>query len=153
MKTNDKLVREQLQMTIAGFQPLLDIPIPPRGWIRALRNALGMSGRQLALRMGVTKQRISFIEKQEIDSTATLKTMRRTAEALECVFVYGLVPRTSLEETIRNRAIHVATRRLARASHTMGLENQSLGKKENQEILSNMIEVIMDELPSSLWDG
>ena len=153
MKTNHKLVREQLNLTLAMFQTLRDISIPPRGWIRALRNALGMSGRQLAQRMGVTKQRTSFIEKQEINGTVTLKTMRRTAEAMECVFVYGLVPRTSLEETIRSRARQVAARRLARASHTMGLENQALGKKENQEILSRMIEEIVDELPSSLWDG
>lgn len=152
MKTNNKLVREQLQMTLAKFQPLLDISIPPKGWIRAVRNALGMSGRQLAERMGVTKQRASFIEKQEIDSTATLKTMRKTAESLDCVFVYGLVPRKSLEETVRNQAKHVAVKRLARASHTMSLEDQALGKEENKEILSNMIEEIMDELPSNLWD-
>lgn len=152
MKTNTKLVREQLQTTLANFQPLLDISIPSKGWIRAVRSALGMSGRQLAERIGVTKQRTSFIEKQEINGAATLKTMRKTAEALECVFVYGLVPRKSLEETIRNRAKQVATKRLALASHTMGLEDQALGKKENKEILSNMIEDIMNALPSNLWD-
>jgi len=152
MKTNNKLVRKQLQMALAKFQPLLDISKPPKGWIRAVRNALGMSGRQLAERMGVTKQRTSFIEKQEIDSTATLKTMRKTAESLDCVFVYGLVPRKSLEETVRNQAKQVAVKRLARASHTMSLEDQALGEEENKEILSNMIEKILDELPSNLWD-
>lgn len=152
MKTNNKLVREQLQMTLARFQPLLNISIPPKGWIRAVRNALGMSGRQLSERMGVTKQRASFIEKQEIHGTATLKTMRKTAESLDCVFVYGFVPRKSLEETVRNQAKQVAVKRLARASHTMSLEDQALGKKENKEILSNMIEEIMDELPLNLWD-
>ncbi len=153
MKTNNRLVRKQLQMTLTGFLPLLDIPIPPKGWIRAIRNALGMSGRHLAQRMGVTRQRISFLEKQELEGTATLKTMRRTAEAMDCVFVYGLVPRTSLEDTIRTRATHVATSRLARASHTMGLEDQALNEEENRDILSEMIEEIMDELPSHLWDA
>lgn len=152
MKTNNKLVREQLQITLAKFQPLLAISIPPKGLIRAVRNALGMSGRQLAERIGVTKQRVSFIEKQEIDGSATLKTIRKIAEALDCVFVYGLVPRTSLEETVRNQAEQIALRRLARASHTMKLENQALDKNENKKILSNMIEEIMDELPSHLWD-
>ncbi|NOQ23136.1 MAG: mobile mystery protein A [Candidatus Aegiribacteria sp.] len=152
MKTNNKLVREQLQITLAKFQPMLAIPIPPKGWIRAVRNALGMSGRQLAERMGVTKQRVSIIEKREIDASVTLKTLRRAAEAVECVFVYAIVPRTSLEEITRNRAQRVAGKRLARASHTMKLENQALGKKENMEILSNMIEEIMDKLPSNLWD-
>lgn len=152
MKTNNKLVREQLQVTLAKFQPLLDVSIPPRGWIRAVRNALGMSGRQLAERMGVTKQRASFIEKQEIDGSVTLRTVLRTAEALDCVFVYGLVPRTSLEETVRDQAKQIALERLARASHTMELENQALSEKENKIILSNMIREIIDELPSNLWD-
>lgn len=152
MKANNKLVREQLQITLAKFQPMLAISIPPKGWIRAIRNALGMSGRQLAERMRVTRQRVSIIEKQEIDASVTLKTVRRAADALECVFVYALVPRTSLEEITRNRAQRVAAKRLVRASHTMKLENQALGKKENMQILSNMIEEIMDELPSNLWD-
>ena len=152
MKANNKLVREQLQITLAKFQLMLAISIPPKGWIRAIRNALGMSGRQLAERMGVTRQRVSIIEKQEIDASVTLKTVRRAAEALDCVFVYGLVPRTSLEETVRNQATQIAVKRLDRVSHTMLLENQALCKNENDEILSNMIEEIMNEPPSSLWD-
>ncbi len=152
MKINNKLVRDQLQVTLAKFQPLLAISIPSRGWIRAIRNALGMSGRQLAERMNVTKQRTSFIEKQEIDGSVTLKTLRRTAEALDCVFVYALVPRTSIEEIIRSQARRVMIRRLSRASHTMKLENQTLGRAESREILSDMIEEVMDELPSNLWD-
>ncbi len=152
MKTNNKLIREQLHTTLVRFQPLLDISIPPKGWIRAIRNALGMSGRQLAERIGVTKQRASFLEKQEIDGSATLKTMQKTAESLDCVFVYGLVPRKSLEEIVRNQAKKVAVKRLTRASHTMSLEDQALGKEENKEILSKMIEEILDVLPSNLWD-
>ena len=152
MRRNNKLIREQLQITLDRFQPLLDIPIPFKGWIRAVRNALGMSGRQLAARMGVTKQRVSFIEKQEIDCTVTLRTMQKTAESLDCVFVYCLVPRKSLEETVRNQARQVAVKRLARASHSMSLEGQALGKEENKGILSNMIEEIVNEFPSSLWD-
>ena len=152
MKSKSKLIRTQLQTTLARFQPLLDATIPPRGWIRAIRDALGMSGRQLAMRVGVTKQRASFIEKQELDGSATLNTMRKTAEALDCVFVYGFVPRTSLEETVCRQAELVASKRLTRASHTMSLEDQSLKVKENQEILAGMIEELVEILPKNLWD-
>jgi len=152
MKTNSKLVRDQLQMKLDGFQPLADTSVPPKGWIRAVRDALGMSGRQLGERMGVSKQRASFIEKQEIDGTLTLKTMRRAAESLDCVFVYGLVPRKSLERTVRRRARRLARERLARASHTMSLEDQALGRGENREMLSDMTQEIVDRLPSDLWD-
>lgn len=147
-----KLVRQQLDTTLGKFRPLLDISTPPKGWIRAIRDALGMSGRQLANRVGVTKQRTALIEKQELTGTATLKTLRRIAESLDCVLVYGFVPRNSLEETIRNRALRIARTRLARASQTMSLEDQALSKQENRKILSDMVDKLVDELPSNLWD-
>ncbi len=152
MKTNNKLMRDQLQQTLEKFQPLLKISIPPMGWIRAVRNTLGMSGRQLGKRLGITKQRVSIIERQEIDGTATLKTLRRAAESLDCVFVYGFAFRKSLEETVRNQATKVAFKRLSRAIHTMRLEDQALSSLENKEILSNMIEEIMNEIPINFWD-
>lgn len=152
MKTNNKLAREQLQKVLTEFQPLLAISIPPKGWIRAIRDVLGMSGRQLGGRMRVSKQRISAIEKQEVDSTVTLNTMRKIAESLECIFVYALVPGSSLDEILLDRAKQVASSRVAWASHTMELENQALSRNENGEILSNLVKSIMNELPSNLWD-
>ena len=152
MKKNRKLVRQQLETTLDRFRPLLDVSAPPKGWIRAIRDSLGMSGRQLAERVGVTKQRTAVIEKQELTGTATLNTLRKIAEALDCVFVYGFVPRTSLEETVRNRAQRVAGIRLARASQSMHLEDQALSKEENRKILSDMVDRLVDELPSNFWD-
>ena len=152
MKTNKKLVREQLQRSLSRFEPLRGANIPPKGWIRAVRTALGMSGRQLAERMGVTKQRASDIERQEIDGSATIKTMRKNAEALDCQFVYGFVPKTSLEKTVRARAKQVAEKRLAEANQTMALEDQSLNAQENKQVLSAMIDELVDTMPSNLWD-
>jgi len=152
MKRKTELIRKQLDETLRRFGPLRDSSPPVKGWIRAVRDALGMNGRQLANRLGEHRSRTEQIEKQELTGSLTFKTIRRVAEALDCVFVYGLVPRTSLEETIRSRAKQLASKRLDRAAHTMGLESQALGKNENNEILSNMIEDIIDDPPSNLWD-
>ncbi|MDP8314219.1 MAG: mobile mystery protein A [Candidatus Celaenobacter antarcticus] len=152
MKRNNKLIREQLDKTLTVLRPLLDIQIPQKGWIRAIRNAIGMSGRQLADRLGVTKQNASLIESREIAGTATIKTLRNTAEALDCIFVYGFIPKTSLEEIIRGQAKKVASTRLARASHTMSLEDQSLNTIENKTVLEDMTNELADELPKYLWD-
>ena len=152
MKRNSKLVRAQLDKALTGLRPLLDTQIPPKGWIRAIRNAIGMSGRQLADRLGVTKQNASLIESREIAGTATIKTLRNTAEALDCIFVYGFIPRINLEEAVRNQAKKVASTRLARASHSMGLEGQSLDITENKKVLEDMINELTDELPKYLWD-
>lgn len=152
MKKKTKLIREQLGKTLHKFEPLKDITPPGKGWIRAIRDALGINGRQLADRLGEHRSRTEQIEQQELTGSLTFKTIRKTAEALDCVFVYSLVPRTSLEDTIRNRAKKVATKQLSQASQTMKLENQALGTKENKKILSEMVDELIDTLPSNLWD-
>jgi len=48
---------------------------PMKGWIRAVRNALGIGMRQLATRMDVHTSLISKITSDEISGNFTLKTM------------------------------------------------------------------------------
>ena len=147
-----KLIRQQLEATLQNFRSLLDISMPPKGWTRAVRDALGMNGRQLADRLDVTRQRAAIIEKDELAGSVTLKSMRRVAECLDCAFVYAFVPRTSLEQTLREQATRVAKNRLTRVSHTMRLENQQLSDNDQEKALSDMVEELVDTLPSTLWD-
>ena len=81
----------------------------------------------------------------------TVKTLQRVAESLDCVFVYGFVPRTSLASTVRRQVQGVAAKRLEKASQTMALENQALRQKENQKILSDMVDDLTDKPPKNLW--
>lgn len=75
---------------------LLEFSIhPPKGWLRYKRDKFGITGSQLAAKMGVTKQRISALEQSELSGAASIKTMRQAAEALGCEFVYALVPKGS----------------------------------------------------------
>jgi len=152
MKKNERLIRQQLEITLQKFRPLLDIPMPPKGWIRAVRDALGMNGRQLADRLNVTRQRAALIEKDELGSSATLKTMRRVAESLDCIFVYALVPRKSLEHTLHEQAKRVVKKRLIRVRHTMMLENQNLSNNEQEQALNDMVKELIETQPSTLWD-
>lgn len=87
------IARQQLAQRLAVLKSLLAIHRPAFGWLRAIRDTLGISGSQLAKRMDVSKQRISALEKAEIDGAATLNSMRQAAVALDCDFVYALVPR------------------------------------------------------------
>ncbi len=152
MKNKNKLVREQLEKNLRRFEPLKNVSPPVMGWVRAIKDALGMNGRQLADRLGEHRSRTKQIEQQELTGSVTIRTMRKTAEALNCVFVYGFVPKTSLEGTVRARARQVAEKRLAKANQTMVLENQSLSAKENKKVLSEMIDELVDSMPSNLWD-
>jgi predicted DNA-binding mobile mystery protein A len=124
--------------------------VPPKGWIRAIRDSLGMSGVQLGKRLKVSPQTIEAMEKSEAAGTIQLNTLRRAAEAMDCKLVYALVPRTSLENTVRNRARQVALAALARVSHTMKLEDQNTGDRELEPRIEDYIRHIKDR---DLWNG
>ena len=147
-----KLAREQLDSTLKIFQPLKSLVPPRKGWIRAIRDALGMTGEQLAKRLKVNKQRIARIEQDERFGRVTLKTLRRVAEAMDCIVVYGFVPRDSLEQTVRNQAKRGAQKRMSRSNQMMRLEQQELGEKEKEKVLENLIGDITNTMPKSLWD-
>ena len=149
---NRKLIREQLQAKLTPFDALSEVQAPQKGWIRAIRDALGMSAKQLAVRIGMAQQRIAVVEKGEFTGAVTLKTMRRIAEGLDCVFVYGFVPKTDLETTMRKQAEQIASKRLSQAAHTMGLENQALSEQENRKVFAETVEKLIEK-PSALWSS
>ena len=147
-----KLIREQIEASLGRLTSLRSVSTPPKGWVRAIRNALGMTAKQLASRLGVAQQSVARIERDELSGSVTIKTMRHVAECLDCVFVCGFVPRSSLEATLRRQAQKLAAKRLAQASLTMTLEDQALSTKENEKVLSEMVDELVDTLPSNLWN-
>lgn len=147
-----KLIREQLEVSLQRFEPLRSVNMPKKGWIRAIRDGLGMTARQLAGRLGIAQQAVARIEKDEQTGSVTIKTMQRIAEGLDCMFVYGFVPNSSLEEAIREQARIIAVKRLTQASQTMLLENQMLSNMENKKVLTEIVDELVRTLPSYLWD-
>ena len=153
MKPKLKLIaRQQLDKTVSSYAVARQIQPPVKGWIRAVREALGMSGKQLAQRLNVKQPRIPKLEQDELSGSLTLKTIRQAAEAMDCVLVYAIVPRTSLEETVRAQARRVAEARMQRASHTMLLEAQSLSVEEGQVSLKASVDDLVREMPKELWE-
>ncbi len=150
-KKQKKIIREQLDDTLSRFSTIVSVHRPMKGWIRAIRDALGMNMRQFADRLGVSKSRIPRIEQDEITGSLTLKTMNRVADKLDCVFVYGFVPRTSIDDTVRKQASIVSQKRMNRLMHTMNLEAQELSSKNAKKAFNNMVEEIIDS-PSILWE-
>jgi predicted DNA-binding mobile mystery protein A len=116
--------RRALDERLASLKPEERFRAPPKGWIRALRDALGMSTAQLGKRIGKRRQSVEDWEDAEVDGSIQLKTLRQAAEALECSLVYALVPKTSLTDAVHSRARKIAMRDLKRVAHTMKLEAQ-----------------------------
>ncbi len=147
-----RLTRKQLDHKLADFKKLAEMGAPADGWIRTVRCSLGMNGRQYAERLGVSPARVSALEQDEIAGNTTLKMMQKAAEAMGCVFIYGLVPKTSLETLVYEQASKLARERLKRVGHSMQLENQEISPDEAQDALNDEIQRILSEAPSTLWN-
>jgi predicted DNA-binding mobile mystery protein A len=119
--------RQRLDERLLALKPEDRFRAPPKGWIRAIRDALGMTGVQFAARLGIRPQSVETLEQSEENGTIQLKTLRRAAEALDCTLVYALVPNETLQGAVRARARKIAMRDLGRVAHTMKLEAQSTG--------------------------
>ena len=91
--------RQELDEMLLAFRAARIAAGERRGWLRAVRQVVGIPVKEVARRLGVCKWEVLRLEKAESESTITLRTLRRGAEALDCDLVYALTPRKgTLEE-------------------------------------------------------
>lgn len=134
----DRALR-RLDEKLAATKPVERFTPPSKGWIRAIRDALGMSGAQLGKRLGVAQQTVTAIEKSEATGTIQIQTLRKVADALGGRLVYAIVPDTSLEAMIQKQAREIALKALTRVSHTMRLEDQATSKADLEARIEDYI--------------
>ncbi|MES9858367.1 MAG: mobile mystery protein A [Sedimenticola sp.] len=123
---------------------------PSEGWIRTARKALGMSGTQLAQRLGVSRGAVLAAERAEPNGNVTIAKMQHMAAAMGCRFVYAVVPEKPVEEMIEQRAKEKALKIANKASGHMALEMQSLQDDRFQFEVDNLKQDILKK-PSKLW--
>jgi predicted DNA-binding mobile mystery protein A len=125
---------------------------PPEGWLRTVRNALGMSGAELAKKMGVTRARVTQAEHAELAGGITLKSMQATAEAMGCRFVYAIIPPSEhIEDIITAQARKKAMAIVGTASTHMALENQKLPDDKIAWEVERLTREIAREMPPDFW--
>ena len=140
--------RAHLDERLKHFGPVSQYTPPMKGWIKAIREALGMTTDQLARRLGMKQPTLYELEKSEAKGSIELATLRRAADALDCTLVYAFVPKKSLEETVRARARNFLRRRRAPVEHSMLLEDQQVQGKAEEERID---EVLRETRPSKFW--
>ncbi len=79
-------------------QSLPLVVVPPGGWIYTLRTAHGIAGREVAARLGLSRQAMAEIERRELRQTVTLETLRKVAIAMDAQLVYFLRPNHVIRE-------------------------------------------------------
>jgi len=68
---------QQLNSKMLSFASLKQVVMPPTGWIKAIRTAIGMSMQQLGNKLNVSKQGIMDMEKREIEGSITIRSLRK----------------------------------------------------------------------------
>ena len=125
-----QLRSQQIDRSLTPLRSL-QLPRPPKGWIRAIREAIGVSSGELAERMQTNRSLVVQQEKAEAEDRITLKSLRAYANALDCDLVYAFIPRAStLQELVDTRARAAAKANVLGVEHTMALENQASGNLE-----------------------
>jgi len=144
---------QQLNSKMLGFASLQQVAMPPTGWIRAIRTAIGMSMQQLGNKLNVSKQGVMDIEKREKDGSITIKSLREIGRVMDMQLVYGFVPNDgSLNALIEKRATELATQIVMRTANTMKLEDQANSKKRIAAAIKERAIAIQNEMPKILWD-
>lgn len=152
MKNKVKLKRLHLADTAALYPRPEAASGPAEGWVRAVREALGMTQAQLARRTGVSRQSIQGFEAAEVDRRITLESLDRLADALQCRVVYALVPQQgTLDAVLEARADEVAEALLRVGSHSMNLEGQGVSASEYKRQHRLLRETLLREQPNRLW--
>jgi predicted DNA-binding mobile mystery protein A len=150
---NNKLQFQQLNEKIDQLTGLQHVIVPPIGWIKAIRNGIGMSMEQLGKKLSITKQGVMDIEKREKEGAITIKSLQEIAKAMDMKLVYGFVPNEGdLEQMIETRAIEMAKKIVERTSNTMKLEDQANSKKRIEKAIKERASEIINKTPKILWD-
>jgi predicted DNA-binding mobile mystery protein A len=138
---------EQVEASVAAYSDLTNRRPPPRGWLKAIRESLGLTERQQADRLGITGSTLHKSELAEAEERITLGQLRKLANGLDCELVYALVPRKPLTQVVEDRARSIALQEVSGVAHTMSLEDQ----RPATDRLRKQVEQRMAELLRGRW--
>lgn len=126
----------------------------PTGWLKGIRESLGLSAKKLEARLKLPSGSVIRTEQREIDKTVTLATLESFANAMECKLVYALIPRghQSLEEIVEKRAKKLAKAILADISHSMKIEAQEVDQKISEQEQTKLAMDLVEKLDRRLWE-
>ncbi len=151
-RTFRKTARQQIQASLNELRKVSTKPIPRSGWIKVMRQALGMTSYQLANRMGVSQPAVIAFEKSEQEGNITLETLRKASEAMNCRLVYYFIPEKPLEVQLEEQALKIAREKLQGVSHSMALEQQAVTAKQQKQHEEDLAQELLQGKPSKLWE-
>lgn len=152
-KSMNFLHLRQIDEALRPYRQLLRNEKPRRGWLREIRQAIGMTATQYGGRLGVTPSAVTSLERSETQGSITLRSLSRAADALDCEVFYVVIPRKPLRRMVAEQAQRVAKARLREVDHTMRLENQGVKRAELMAQLQDLVKHLSDTPTKELWEN
>ena len=143
------ILRRNYQKKFDALKKVM-IEVPPQGWLKTIREFLGMTTTQLAKRIGVSQPRVFAMEKNE--KNIKISTMERIADALDCDFIYAIVPREKFDDIIYKQAQKKAKKILTKFNKNTELKNQLAEKDVLDTILKDIVKDLLYKNARKLWD-
>lgn len=134
MTLPNKLAMKQIERRLKNLREFAKDASIRTGWIHYMRQALGLTLKNLAIASKLTQASVQQIEKREIAGKVTIETMRKIANAMDCEFVYAIVPKQELNAYLKEKAIIKATRIVQEADVHMTLEDQKVSQNIRERI-------------------
>ena len=145
------LRRRQLDAALARWREAALPARPSSGWVRAIRDALGMSSAALARRLGITDSAVRKLENAESNDAITLATLRRIAASLDCELQYALVPKQSLDAMRTQRAMQIAREQVQSVARSMALEDQAVDPDLTEAQIKEIAQSLLSKSGKGLW--
>lgn len=149
-----QITREQNAYLIDEAADFVRLSKPKQGWIKTLRSALSMSGATLSKRLGGHRSIASYLERSELDGSVSLKKMQQVAKAMNCRFVYAIVPHQgkNINDLIEQQAEKIARNIVEQSSVQMMLEAQQLNNKTNKQEIQRLKKELITQMPRDFWE-
>lgn len=148
MSLSKKNLRRALDKKFSKAKCFSLLKRPSRGWIKTIREALGITSTQLAKMLGLTQPRVIKMEQNE--NNLKISTLEKIAEVLNCEFVYAFIPRQNLESMVYDKAKEKAIKILDNVSCNMAYENQRI--TIDSDVLNDTIQELLNCPNARLWD-
>lgn len=145
-----KSKRKVLDQKISELKKINWAP-PKNGWVKAVREALGLTTAQLGARIGIPASNITILENREVTKKTTIETLEKAAHAMGCKLVYAIVPDTTFDSIIREQAQQSAIEIIQNVNHHMKLEKQKVNPEIEKEQIKDLAEEIISKMDSRLW--
>lgn len=125
---------------------------PRKGWLKSIRESLGVSSEQMAKFLGKTGPHILALEKRETLGTITLGSLEKAAQVLDCQLVYALIPKmASLEILLDQEAKKLARKIIEKTGHSMRLEHQEIDNEASEKQIEELAIELKQKLDPKIW--